>query len=187
MNLILGKFSSTAIAVYGIYFKLNSFIFMPIFGLNNGIVPIIAYNYGSKDKERIFKTIKISLIIAILIMLLGTLIFIIFPKYLLRIFKASEEMLQYGIPALRIISLSFIGAAISISLSSVFQAFGKAFYSMIISFIRQLFVLLPFAYIFSLSGNINNIWFCFPIAEFAAIILSILYMIKIKKDIISKL
>ena len=187
INLILGAFSTTAIAVYGVYFKLNSFIFMPVFGLNNGIVPIIAYNYGAKNKERLLKTIKVGTLMAVSIMTFGMLLFMIIPETLLNLFSASESMLKIGIPAMRIISTSFIGAAIAISLSSVFQAFGKAFYSMLVSFIRQIFFLLPSAYLLSLTGNINNIWFCFPIAEIVAVILSVFFLKNIFKNIIEKL
>jgi putative MATE family efflux protein len=187
INLILGAFSTTAIAVYGVYFKLNSFIFMPVFGLNNGIVPIVAYNYGAKNKERLLKTIKVGTLMAVAIMTFGMLLFMIIPEPLLNLFSASESMLKIGIPAMRIISTSFIGAAIAISLSSVFQAFGKAFYSMLVSFIRQIFFLLPSAYLLSLTGNINNIWFCFPIAEIVAVILSVFFLKNIFKNIIEKL
>lgn len=187
INLIIGAFSSTAIAVYGVYFKLNSFIFMPVFGLNSGVVPIVAYNFGAKDKDRIMKAIKYSLYMAAGIMFFGTLIFILLPGTLLKIFSASDSMMEIGIPAMRIISLSFIGAAISISFSSVFQALGKAFYSMLMSFIRQLIVLLPSAYLLSLSGNINLIWFCFPIAEVAAVGVSVGYMISIYNKMLKNL
>lgn len=187
LNLIIGAFSSTAIAVYGVYFKLNSFIFMPVFGLNNGVVPIVAYNYGAKDKNRIVKAIKYSLLMAATIMTVGTLIFLIFPGTLLKIFSASDSMMEIGIPAMRIISTSFIGAAISISFSSVFQALGKAFYSMLMSFIRQLIVLLPSAYLLSLLGNINLIWLCFPIAEVAAVALSVGYMMSIYNKMLKNL
>ena len=187
MNLILGSFSSTAIAVYGVYFKLNSFIFMPVFGLNNGIVPIIAYNYGARNKKRITQAIRTGLIFAIIIMSAGTLIFELIPGVLLRLFAASDAMLSIGIPAMRIIASSFIGAAVAISLSSVFQAFGKAFYSMIVSIIRQIVFLLPAAWLLSLSGNINMIWFCFPIAEVMSVALSLLFMRSVYRNTIAEL
>lgn len=160
---------------------------MPVFGLNNGIVPIVAYNYGAKNKERLLKTIKVGTLMAVAIMTFGMLLFMIIPEPLLNLFSASESMLKIGIPAMRIISTSFVGAAIAISLSSVFQAFGKAFYSMLVSFIRQIFFLLPSAYLLSLTGNINNIWFCFPIAEVVAVILSVFFLKNIFKNIIEKL
>ncbi len=187
MNLILGAFTSTAIAVYGVYFKLNSFVFMPVFGLNGGTVPILAYNFGAKNKKRIYQTIKVSLFMACVIMGAGTLIFEIFPTPLLKMFSASEAMLGIGVPAMRIIASSFIGAAIAISFSSVFQAFGKATWSMIISFARQVFVFLPVAYLFSRTGNLNLVWLCFPIAEVMSISLAIYYMIKLNKNVIKTL
>jgi Na+-driven multidrug efflux pump len=187
MNLIIGAFSTTAIAVYGSYFKLNSFIFMPVFGLNSGVVPIIAYNYGAKNKERIYRAVFLSIISASTIMLVGATIFELFPHILLGLFSASDSMLAIGVPALRLIAPSFIGAAIAISLSNVFQAFGKAVYSMTVSLIRQIFVLLPVAYLFSLTGNLNMVWLCFPIAEVVALTLSILYYRRINRKIISKL
>ena len=187
MNLIIGAFSTTAIAVYGSYFKLNSFIFMPVFGLNSGVVPIIAYNYGAKNKARIYRAVFLSIISASTIMLVGATIFELFPHLLLKLFSASDSMLEIGVPALRLIAPSFIGAAIAISLSNVFQAFGKAVYSMTVSLIRQIFVLLPVAYLFSLTGNLNMVWLCFPVAEVFAVTLSILYYRRINRKIISKL
>lgn len=187
INLILGAFTSTAIAVYGVYFKLNSFIFMPVFGLNNGIVPILAYNYGAKDKKRIMECIKVGTGIAVVLMLIGTVIFEIFPAQLLMMFSASDSMLSIGVPAMRIIATSFAGAAIAISFSSVFQAFGKATWSMIISFARQVIVFLPVAYLFSLTGNINLVWLCFPIAEVMSISLAVYYMFSLNKKVIREL
>lgn len=187
MNLILGAFTSTAIAFYGSYFKLNSFIFMPVFGLNSGVVPIIAFNYGAKNKERIQKTIRTTIIMAMGIMIVGALIFELFPGLLLKIFSASDVMLSIGIPAMRIIAPSFIGAALAISLSSVFQAFGKATYSMIISIVRQIVVLLPSAYLLSFTGNITLVWLCFPIAEIASIGLALYYLGKVNKTVLKTL
>lgn len=187
INIILGKFSSTAIAVYGVYFKLNSFIFMPVFGLNNGIVPIIAYNYGARRKQRITSTIRNALILAIGIMLLGTAIFELFPAQLLALFEASPNMLQIGVPAMRIIACSFAGAAVAITLSSVFQAFGSAVYSMIATFVRQLVVLLPVTYLLSLAGNINDIWWAYLIAEVASVAACLFFMRRIYKNKIENL
>ena len=175
INMILAKFSSTAIAVYGLYFKLNSFIFMPVFGLHSGIVPIIAYNYGAENYKRLTRSIKIGLAIAFTIMLAGMLIFIIFPEPLLGLFEASEEMLSIGVPAMRIIASSFCGAAIAIVLGSVFQSLNSAVLSMIVSVSRQVIVLLPAAYLLSLTGNIRNIWFCFPIAEVMSVVMSLIF------------
>ncbi|MGP1458403.1 MAG: MATE family efflux transporter [Treponema sp.] len=176
INLILGGFSSSAIAFYGVYFKLVSFIFMPVFGLNNGIVPIIAYNYGACRRERITDAIKKSLILAVGIMLVGTAIFELFPARLLRLFEASPAMLEIGVPAMRIIACSFAGAAIAITLSSVFQAFGNAVYSMIATFVRQVVVLLPVTYLLSLAGNINDIWWAYLIAEAASVLACLFFM-----------
>lgn len=187
INIILGTFSSTAIAVYGVYFKLNSFIFMPVFGLNNGIVPIIAYNYGAKRKDRIKETIRCALILAVGIMLLGTAIFELLPAQLLALFEASPAMLQIGVPAMRIIACSFAGAAVAITLSSVFQAFGSAVYSMIATFVRQLVVLLPVTYLLSLAGNINDIWWSYLIAEAASVAACLFFMRRVSKNKIETL
>ena len=170
LNKILGSFTTTAIAVYGVYFKLQSFVFMPVFGLNNGSVPIVGYNFGARNKQRVMKTIKLSCLAACSIMLVGVLIFELLPEQLLALFAASDEMLKIGVPALRIIAVHFPIAAFSIILSSVFQALGKGIQSMVISFVRQLIFLLPAAWLLSLSGNINNIWWSFPIAEFLALV-----------------
>lgn len=169
MNKILLIFSSTAAAVFGVYFKLQSFIFMPIFGLNNGMIPIIAYNYGAKNRERIMATIKMSVLIAVGIMLVGLVVFQIFPVQLLEIFDASENMLGIGVPALRIISLSFIFAGYIIIIISVFQALGNGVYSLMFSVIRQLFVILPVAYLFARVFGLSRVWWAIPIAEIVAV------------------
>ncbi|MFY9303490.1 MAG: MATE family efflux transporter [Atribacterales bacterium] len=176
MNTILMKFSSTAIAVFGVYFKLQSFVFMPIFGLNNGMVPILAYNYGAQKKERILKAIQLSIIYASCIMLLGFIVIQLFPKQLLSLFNASENMLKIGVPALRIISLSYIFAGFCIICGSIYQAFGNGLLSLITSALRQLVVLLPSAYLLSLLGNVNFIWWSYPIAESTSLILSIVFL-----------
>ena len=169
MNKILLIFSCTAAAVFGVYFKLQSFIFMPIFGLNNGMIPIIAYNYGAKNRERIMATIKMSVLIAVGIMLVGLVVFQIFPVQLLEIFDASENMLGIGVPALRIISLSFIFAGYIIIIISVFQALGNGVYSLMVSVIRQLFVILPVAYLFARVFGLSRVWWAIPIAEIVAV------------------
>jgi putative MATE family efflux protein len=181
MNLILGAFSMTAVAVFGVYFKLNSIIFMPVFGMNNALVPIIAYNYGAKNRSRIVGTIKVGIAIILCIMTFGMLIFEFFPGTLLSLFNASPEMLEIGIPALRTIAIHFPIAAICIIFMSCFQALGMGFTSMIVSFVRQLVVLIPVAYLFSLTGVLNNVWWCFPCAEIAALILSSVFIIKAYK------
>ncbi|MDO4976574.1 MAG: MATE family efflux transporter [Eubacteriales bacterium] len=187
MNRILMGFTATAVAVFGAYFKLQSFIFMPIFGLNNGMIPIIAYNYGAAKKDRIMKTIKLSVISAVCIMCVGFLIFQVAPAILLGFFNASEEMLSIGIPALRIISVSFIFAGYSIVSSSVFQAFGNGIWSLIISFMRQLVVLLPVAFFMARTGNINMVWLSWPIAELMSVALCTYYLIRTNQKIISQL
>ncbi len=165
LNKILLGFTTTAAAVFGVYFKLQSFIFMPIFGLNNGVIPIIAYNYGAKKKERITECLRFSCVIAVSIMAFGMFLMWLIPEQMLRLFDAKEEMMELGVPALKIISTSFILAGVCINLGSAFQALGKSYFSMIISFCRQIVVLLPAAYLLSKTGVLNNVWFAFPIAE----------------------
>ena len=187
MNKILLIFSSTAAAVFGVYFKLQSFIFMPVFGLNNGMIPIIAFNYGARNKDRIIQTIKLSIIIAVSIMLFGLAIFQTLPGFLLRnLFDASENMLKIGVPALRIISLSFLFAGYCIIVGSVFQALGNAVYSLIVSAARQLFVILPVAYVFARIFGLSMVWWSIPIAEIASVVMSTvllrrIYQTKIKQ------
>lgn len=182
MNKILMAFTSTATAVFGVYFKLQSFIFLPIFGMNNGLVPIIAYNYGARKPERIIKTIKVGAGYAISIMAFGTIVFNLFPQQLLGIFNASEEMLEIGVPALRIISYCFVMAAVGIILSSTFQAFGKGTYSLIMSVMRQLVVLLPAAYILAKTGGLSVIWWSFPIAELICLGTGFVFFKKLYKE-----
>lgn len=186
LNKILITFSSTATAVFGVYFKLQSFVFMPIFGLNNGMVPIIAYNYGAQKRQRMISTIKLSVVYAFAIMTTGTVVFWLITDKLLLMFDASEHMLSMGIPALRIISVHFPIAAFCIIIGSVFQALGRAVYSMINSIMRQIVVLLPAAYLLSLTGEVNNVWWAFPIAEGMSFVVTVFFLIKIKKDIIDK-
>ena len=176
MNKILMAFTSTATAVFGVYFKLQSFIFMPVFGLNNGLVPIAAYNYGARKPKRIMKSIKLSIIYAESIMFVGVLIFQFFSADLLGIFNASDSMLEIGVPALRIISLSFLLAGFGIVCSSVFQALGHGMLSLIVSVLRQLVVLLPAAFILSRTGVLSAIWWAFPIAEVFAGVISFIFI-----------
>ncbi len=187
MNKILIVLSSTAVAVFGTYFKLQSFILMPIFGLNNGMVPIIAYNFGAKKKERIISTIKLSIIYAVGFMLIGLMIMQIFPTQLLLMFDASENMIRIGVTALRIISLSFIFAGFCIIATSVFQAFGNGIYSMFVSIARQLLVLVPIAYFLSLTQNIDLVWWAFPIAELVSVAVCSIYLSKINNKYIKTL
>ena len=169
MNRILTTFVSTAATVFGAYFKLQSFVFMPVFGLNNGMVPIIGYNYGARKPERIHMTIKLSMVYATGIMAIGFIIFQLVPDKLLLFFDASENMLSIGVPALRIVSTCFLLAGVNIICSSSCQAFGYGMYSLYISATRQLLVLVPVAYLMSLTGELNNVWLSFPIAELIAI------------------
>ncbi len=184
MNRILISFNSTAVAVFGVYFKLQSFIFMPIFGLNNGMVPIIAYNYGAKEKDRMVKTLKLSVFYAIGIMVLGFLVFQLFPAPLFSLFDASEMMLSIGVPALRAISFSFLFAGFCIVCGSLFQALGNGVYSMVISIARQLVVLLPAAYLLSLSGKVQYVWWAFPIAELVSLSMTVFFLFRINRDVI---
>lgn len=165
LNLILIGFSSTAVAVLGVYYKLQSFIIMPIFGLAQGYMPIMGYNYGAKNKERMVKSLKVTVQIAVTIMIIGSSILIIFPVQLLSMFKASQEMTSIGTAALRRIALVLPLAAIGITFSVTFQAIGKGYISLISSFARQIIFLLPFAYLLSIIGGLNYVWYAFIIAE----------------------
>lgn len=176
LNQILVSFSETATAVYGVYFKLQGFAFLPIIGMNNGMVPIIAYNYGAKKPERILQTIKLAILYAVGIMVAAVLLFQIFPVQLLSFFQASPEMLAIGVPALRTLSLCFLVGGFTIVSSSVFQALGKGLLSMSISVFRQLLLVLPLAYFFSLTGNLNMVWWAFPAAEVLAGLLAAYYL-----------
>ena len=168
INQILQGFAETATGVFGVYFKLQSFFFMPLFGLNNATISIIAYNYGARRPERITKTLKIACAAALSVMILGLLVFQLFPDALLGLFNPSEEFLAIGRSALRTISWSFPVAAICIALGASFQALGNGIYSTIVSLCRQLVVLLPVAYLMSLTGDVHNVWLAFPIAEVAS-------------------
>lgn len=187
MNRILIEFSSTATAVFGVYFKLQSFFFMPVFGLNNGITPIIAYNYGAKQRKRMLKTIKLSLIVAFCLTFIGFLSFEAIPQVLLDMFNASEDMLTIGVPALRIIGIHYLIAWFCIVIGTVFQALGKAVFSMIVSIMRQLVVLIPAAYILAKLGGLHAVWWSFPIAEVISLLVTLFFFIKIYREIISKL
>ena len=184
MNLILASFGA-AQTVFGVYFKLQSFIFMPVFGLNNGMVPIIAYNYGAGKRDRVVNTMKTAVKYGVAIMLVGLAIMEIFPAQLIGFFNATPELLEIGVPALRTICLSFVFAGFCIVVGSVFQALGNGIYSMIVSVARQLCVLLPVAYLLSLSGNVNMIWWSFPIAELMSVAMSAFFLRKIYKGVIS--
>lgn len=175
MNQILIAFTTTATAVLGVYFKLQSFIFMPIFGLNNGMVPIIAYNFGARKPKRMLHTVKLGILYATGIMLVGVVLFEMIPQVLLSFFQASDHMLEIGVPALRIIAIHFLIAGFSIISSSMFQALGHGMCSLVVSLVRQLLVLLPLAWLMSLSGQLAAVWWAFPMAEVVSLLLCILF------------
>ncbi|MDO4803299.1 MAG: MATE family efflux transporter [Lachnospiraceae bacterium] len=185
MNRILIAFSNTATAVFGVYFKLQSFFFMPIFGLNNGLIPVLAYNYGARRRDRIDEALKFSAALALGIMLTGTLIFQLFPGALLDLFNAHEEMKAIGIPALRIISLHFPIAAVCIVMGSIFQAFSRSIYSLIVSVARQLVALIPAAWLLARTGVVTNVWFAFPIAEIMSLIISVICFRKLYREVVA--
>ena len=187
MNAILIGFSTTAVSVFSVYFKLQSFVFMPIFGLSSGMVPIIAYNYGARKKKRVMSTIWIGTLIAIVIMAVGTIVFNLFPEALLSLFSATEEMYRLGVPALKIISFCFVSAAISIGLGSSFQATGYGIGTMIVSISRQLLVLIPVAYILSKFIGINGVWLSFIIAEGVGLAVSLVLFLKVYRTRISSI
>ena len=187
MNRILIEFSSTATAVFGVYFKLQSFFFMPVFGLNNGITPIIAYNYGAKQRKRMIHTIKLSMAVAFCLTFVGFIAFEAIPQVLLGMFNSSQQLLEIGIPALRIIGIHFLIAWFCIVAGTVFQALGKAVFSMIVSIMRKLFVLVPAAYILAKVGGLHAVWWSFPIAEIISLAVSLTFLIRIYNTIIKKL
>lgn len=187
MNLILITFTPTATAVFGVYFKLQSFVFMPVFGLNSGVIPIMSYNYGANKRARVTKTLNHTIIYAVIILASGFLLFQAAPVPLLRMFNASDHMIAIGVPALRIISFSFVPAAVSIVCSSAFQSLDRAVYSMFISIARQLVVLLPVAYLLAQVATVDLVWLSFPIAEIASLLLTLVFMKKLHRDVISKL
>ena len=178
MNAILITFDVLATTVFGVYFKLQSFVFMPIFGMNSGLMPILGYNYGAKNKPRMMRALKLGVVFAFIFMSLGTLIFNLFPDALLGLFNASDSLKSLGEVALRLISLSFPLAAISIILGALFQAMGDGFYSMIVSIVRQLFILIPCAWLFGKLFGLNAVWFSFLTAEVFALVLSLFFFRK---------
>ena len=194
MNKILIIYTAgkeTAATVFGVYFKLNSFVFMPVFGLNNGVIPIIGYNYGARNRLRMLQTVKYALLFAFGFMLVGTVIFLAFPNVLLNLFDATEMMLVIGVPALRIIASTFIVAGVCIALGSVFQALGYGIYSMLVSLARQLLVLLPAAWILARLGqslgNDNLVWLSFPIAELVSLAVTLLLFGRLYRKVIREL
>jgi len=187
MNAILISFTETAVAFFGVYFKLQSFIFMPVFGLNQGVMPVIGYNYGAHKRSRVTSAVRVGCCIAVGIMAAGTVLFWALPTQLLGIFNASQKMLEIGVPALRIISLCFIPAAIGILFSTAFQALGHGFSSLLTSLLRQLVVLLPCAFVLSRVGGLAAVWFAFPIAELFSMTASILLYARLYRNVIRPL
>ena len=187
MNQILLTFTKTATAVLGVYFKVQSFVFMPIFGLNNGMVPIIAYNYGARKKDRLLKTVKLGVLYAVLIMIVGLVVMQTIPDKIFLLFQADENMLSIGVPALRIISLSFVFAGYCVVASATFQALGEGIQSMIVSVVRQLVVLLPAAWLLAKLGDVNLVWYSFPIAELASLTLCTVFLVRTYQKLIKPL
>ena len=187
MNQILIAFSTTATAVFGVYFKLQSFVFLPVFGLNNGVIPVLAYNYGARRPDRIKESLRFSLVLALTVMIAGAAVFIVFPGMLLQLFNASPEMLLIGIPALRIIAFSFPIAAVCIVIGSVFQAFSRSTYSLAVSVGRQLVVLIPAAWLLAQTGVLRNVWWAFPIAEIMSLAMSAFFFRKLYRETIAVL
>lgn len=184
MNIILTSFTATATAVYGVYFKLQTFVFLPVMGINNALLPIASYNLGAKKGDRIVEALRFSLICAAILMIAGLIIVQLFPAQFLGLFNASETMLEIGVPALRIISSHFIFAGFIVVIAPFFQALGYSYISMIVSFARQMVVLLPAAYLLSLTGNLNMVWLAFPIAEITTFIVCVVYIRYIYKKVI---
>lgn len=183
MNLILKKFSEDAITVFGIYFKLNSFVFMPIFGMNNGLVPILSYNYGAVKYDRIKKAVKLAMACAIAYMIVGLIVFQIMPDKLLMIFSVNSSVMSIGVAALKIISVSFLFAGVGIIGSTVFQAIGNPVHSLIMSVLRQLVIILPAAFLLSFLGNVDYVWWSYPIAEAVSFVLCLILLVKTLKKI----
>ncbi len=187
MNQILLTFTKTATAVLGVYFKVQSFVFMPIYGLNNGMVPIIAYNYGARKKERLLKTVKLGVLYAVIIMFIGLIVMQMIPDKIFLLFQADENMLSIGVPALRIISLSFVFAGYCVVTSAVFQALGEGVQSMVVSIVRQMVVLLPAAWLLAQLGEIDLVWYSFPIAELASLTLCTVFLVRTYQKLIRPL
>lgn len=173
LNLILISISDAAISVLGIYYKLQSFVFMPVFGMMQAFRAIIGYNFGAKNKERVLSSLKTVLIISVAIMVAGTFIFQVFAEPLLKMFDSNDEMMSIGIKALRTISLTFIAASVGIVISTSFQSFGKGMISLVISFTRQLIILLPAAYVLAKTGGLDYVWYSFTIAEGLSLLIAV--------------
>ena len=184
MNRILEAFSSTAVAVFGAYFKLQSFVFMPVFGLNNGLIPVMAYNLGAAKEKRIREALRFSLVVAVCIMSAGAVLFELIPAQLLAIFSASDSMIAIGVPALRTIALCFPFAAVAIILGSVFQAFSCSIYSLIVSMCRQLVVLIPSAWLLAQTGRVENVWWAFLLAEFMSLVVTLFFFRRVWRKVV---
>lgn len=189
MNMILLGFGAMAVNVLGVYFKLQSFVFMPVFGLSNGLVAILGYNYGARMRARVYDALKVALIWARVIMLLGTIAFLLIPETLLSLFEAGDarDLTDMGVVALRVISLSFLLAAVGITISTLFQAVGKGMYSLWMSLCRQIIVLLPVAWLLSKTGNVDAVWWSFPIAELFSVALCLLLYRRVDRNMLQKL
>ena len=187
MNIILKAYEPAAATVFGVYFKLQSFVYMPVFGMNNGIVPIIAYNYGAGKPKRITDTLKLGVICSVVIMIVGLLLFQLIPVQLLGMFAPTDDMIRLGETALRIFSVSFVFAGVSIVLSSGFQALGNGFYSMIVFIVRLIVPTLPLAWLFGIIGGVDCIWWSLPVSDLLGLIVAILLMRRIYKNVISKM
>ena len=193
MNAILIQFSETAVTILGVYFKLQTFIFMPVFGLNQGALPVMGYNFGARDRHRLLSAYRITLISALVILGVGTVIFQIFPAQMIMLFTpandpaATAEMLETGIPALRIISLSFLGACFGIINSTVFQAIGHGLASLVVSFCRQLCIILPVAALLGYFFGLGATWYAFPFAEYIAVVISYAVLARIYQKEIKNL
>ena len=185
LNSILIRFSELAVSVFGVYFKLQTFVFMPVSGLTQGALPIMGYNYGAQNQKRLLATLRCAVLVAVGIMAAGNLLFALMPDRLLLLFDASPDMLGIGVPALRIISCSYVFAAIGLILSNLFQAVGKGAYSLTVFLMRQLIVVVPLAFLLSRTMGLNGIWVAFPIAEAAgAVAAALFFLIFRRKDAI---
>lgn len=187
MNMILVSFSAIAVSVFSIYFKLQQFVFMAVAGMNNALIPIISYNFGARKKTRILESIRFSLLISCVIMIIGTIVFQLIPEQLLYLFDAQKEMLSIGVPALRIISISFLCAGISLVLCSVFQAVDHGIASLMITLLRQMVILVPMAYVFARMFGLNATWWAFPITEVICGLGSLYYLKIVKKQTIQSI
>ncbi len=187
MNMILATYSTLAVSVFSIYFKLQQFLYMAINGMSNAVIAIISYNYGAKNKSRIQSCIKLSIFSTVVIMILGTILFQLCPKQLLSLFNASQEMYSIGIPALQIISLSFVFGGVNVQSCAILQSLESSKESLIITLLRQLIIVLPLAYLFSMLFGLNYIWISFPISEFLAFCISLYFLRQVDEDFIETL